>query len=337
VTEQTGIAGPGHYCRICGSKLRSGTRFCTGCGNDSGAAAAPVTTPPVTTPPVPIPSASPSAAAAPPASRAIVAPRADDPSAAAGRSGTGYTGTGSTGPEYDQPARTPDGRRGGHRTRSLAIAGSVLAVAAAAVLIVVLAHPFGHPAAHHTGALPRAHTAASKAQSTSPTPSSSPAVSSSPASQSPAAPTEQQAAAGVASLLAQSASNRAAIDAAYNDVLQCGPNLAADAQAFQNAETAHQQFLSDLTQLPGRSLLPQAMLSDLVTAWQASASADGDFAQWAEDQVSDGCTADDQSDPNFAAADTPDLQATASKTAFVRRWNPLARAYGLPTYQQNQF
>ncbi len=321
MSEQAGIAGPDHYCRNCGSKFRSGTRFCTGCGNDSGAAAAPVTAPPAASPVV----------TAPPASRPVVAPRADDPAAAT------RSGTGDTGPGHDQPSPSPEGRRGGHRTRALAIAGSVLAAAAAAVLIVVLAHPFGHPAAHHTGALPRARTAASKAQATSPAASSSPAESSPPASPSAAVPTEQQAAVSLAALLAQSAGDRAAIDAAYKDVLQCGPNLAADAQAFQNAATAHQRLLSALTQLPGRLLLPQSMLSDLVAAWQASASADGDFARWAGDQVSDGCTADDQSDPSFAAAHTPDVQATASKTAFVRRWNPVARTYGLPTYQQNQF
>jgi hypothetical protein len=63
--------------------------------------------------------------------------------------------------------------------------------------------------------------------------------------------------------------------------------------------------------------------------------ADDDFARWAQDQVTSGCSAASTSDPNYAAADEPDLQATSSKTAFVQLWNPLAQAYGLATYAQS--
>ena len=322
MTEQVGTTAPGHYCHKCGTRLRPGTRFCTGCGNDTSAVASPVTAPPVTAPPVTAPPVT-----APP----VTASRVTAPSDISG----------ATGPYHGQAPRDPDGRPETSRRGWLAIAGGVVAVAGVAALVVVVAHPFGHAAAHRPGALSRARTAASKATATSPTPTSpatsSPAVSSSPATQSPAVVTEQQAAVSLAALLARSASSRQAIDAAYNDVLQCGPNLTQDAQTFQDAATAHQQLLSDLAQLPGRSLLPQAMLSDLVSAWEASTSADDDFARWAADEVSSGCSIDDQSDPNFEAADAPDLQATASKTAFVKQWNPLASTYGLPTYQQNQF
>ena len=131
-------------------------------------------------------------------------------------------------------------------------------------------------------------------------------------------------------------SDRQAVNAAYNDVLQCGSSLAQDVTAFQNAATSHRQLLAQLAQMPGQSALSQPMLSDLSSAWQASASADDDFARWAQDQVTSGCSANNQSDPNFQAANGPDEQATVSKQAFLRLWNPLAQAYGLPTYQQNE-
>ena len=78
------------------------------------------------------------------------------------------------------------------------------------------------------------------------------------------------------------------------------------------------------------------MLGDLESAWQASASADDDYAKWAQGEVG-GCSAGNESDPNYMAATVPNLQATASKKDFVRLWNPLARNYGLATYQQDGF
>jgi len=73
-----------------------------------------------------------------------------------------------------------------------------------------------------------------------------------------------------------------------------------------------------------------------VGAWQNSIKADQDFAQWAQDEVSNDCTTNAQSDPNAQAAVAPDDQATADKKAFVSPWNPIATQYGLPTYQWNQ-
>ena len=78
------------------------------------------------------------------------------------------------------------------------------------------------------------------------------------------------------------------------------------------------------------------MEQDLRAAWQASASADSDYAQWAQNQLVNGCTASNRADPGYRAANAPNQRATANKTAFVRQWNPLARAYGLPTYSQGK-
>jgi hypothetical protein len=139
----------------------------------------------------------------------------------------------------------------------------------------------------------------------------------------------------LAALLTQSVSNRQAVNAAYNDVSQCGPSLAQDVQTFQAAAASHRRLLSELAKMPGMVALPQAMVRDLSSAWQASASADDDFAKWAQDQVANGCSSASQSDPNYVAADGPDVQATTSKAAFVQLWNPLAQAYGLKTYSQS--
>lgn len=131
-------------------------------------------------------------------------------------------------------------------------------------------------------------------------------------------------------------SDRSSVNAAYNDVLQCGPNLTQDAQTFSNAVTSRHQLLSELGSMPGRSALPSQLLSDLTVAWKASIKADTDFAAWAQDQASGSCRPNGQSDPNFQAANGPDQQATAAKKAFTNQWNPLASKYGLTSYEQSE-
>jgi hypothetical protein len=36
------------------------------------------------------------------------------------------------------------------------------------------------------------------------------------------------------------------------------------------------------------------------------------------------------------ASDIPESRATVAKQAFATRWNPIARQYGLTTYQRSQ-
>ncbi len=123
---------------------------------------------------------------------------------------------------------------------------------------------------------------------------------------------------------------------AASSVSQCGPALSQAPQVFENAAASRQRLLSQLASLPGRSALSGQMLQALTGAWQASATADQDFAQWAQDELSQGCTPNDQADPNFQAAAGPDGQATTGKKAFVSLWNPVAAQYGLPSYRWNQ-
>jgi hypothetical protein len=171
------------------------------------------------------------------------------------------------------------------------------------------------------------------AQQTSPPVTAQP---SSAAASPSSVPAPQQAAESLAGLLQKSVADRSAIAQAVSDVNQCGPNLNQDPSVFEAAATSRQNLLAQLANLPDRSALSPAMLAVLTSAWQNSIKADQDFAEWARDEISQGCTPDDQSDPGAEAAVGPDGQATTSKESFVRLWDPVAAQYGLPSYQWNQ-
>jgi hypothetical protein len=147
----------------------------------------------------------------------------------------------------------------------------------------------------------------------------------------------RQAAVRLSGLLAQSVTDRAAVIDAAADVRGCGPSLPQDARTFANAASSRQRLLSRLGSLPGRSVLPAAMLQDLTGAWQASAQVDTDLARWAEGKIARGCHRNSPSDARLRASYVPEGQATADKQAFASRWNPVARRYSLTTYQPNQF
>lgn len=165
---------------------------------------------------------------------------------------------------------------------------------------------------------------------------SSAAVAPSSAAATPSSPSAQQAAASLAGLLTQSVTDRSSTVNAVNNVGACGPSLSQDPQVLESAAAARQRLLSQLASLSGRSALSGQMLQALTGAWLASVTADRDFAQWAQDELSKGCTQNDQADPNFQAAATPDARATTDKKAFVNLWDPIAAQYGLTTYLWNQ-
>lgn len=146
----------------------------------------------------------------------------------------------------------------------------------------------------------------------------------------------RQAAVRLSGLLAHSVTDRRAVIDAAADARGCGPSLPQDAQTFASAASSRQHLLSRLENLPGRSLLPAAMLADLAGAWQASAQVDTDLARWADDKIGRGCHPTSRSDASLRASYIPDGQATADKQAFARLWNPVARQYDLTTYQWSQ-
>jgi len=145
---------------------------------------------------------------------------------------------------------------------------------------------------------------------------------------------QQQAASSLSGLLQQSGSDRASVSAAVVDVEGCGNSLAKDVQVFNNDAANRHTLLSKLAQLPGRSALSPGMISDLTTAWQASATVDTDLAKWAQDQVGH-CKKGNTKDPNYTATIPFDSQATNAKNAFVQLWNPFAKKDGLPTRQSS--
>ena len=330
------MGGSSRFCRDCGSELRPGIQFCTVCGHTTASR-------------TPSAKASEEGGGGLGPAATITSPAATDsqpeyrpwpqyepvqpPDETVGTTGHEAVVSGS-GPPSAANARPPRGG-GVNRGRLLAIGAVVLAAAALAAVVIVVVHPFGHrPSPRPISQSSPAPTVNSRSGSASPSPSQSGSPSPSPSASSSLSP--QQAAAGLAALLAKSVTDRNAVNAAYKDVQVCGPNLAQDVRTFRRAASSRTRLLGQLTSMPGRRALSQQMLGDLASAWRASISADDDFAAWAKDQVKGGCSANNQSDPNFVAANGPDRQATASKTAFIGLWNPVARTYGLTTYQQNQ-
>jgi hypothetical protein len=222
---------------------------------------------------------------------------------------------------------------GGQRPSRLpAIAMTVAAVAllgAGAAAYVVIAHPFSSSSSSsgsNAANVSSSSGSAGTSQSSSPTQSASASASASQASQGTS---EQQAAASLNSLLVQSTSDRSAINNAYNDAYNCGTNLAGDQQTFQQAASSRQSLLSQLASLPGASALPAQMISSLQNAWQVSMQVDNDYAQWAGDENTSGCSLQD---PGYTAAVGPNQQATTYKNAFTSQWNPIAQQYNLPQY-----
>jgi hypothetical protein len=147
----------------------------------------------------------------------------------------------------------------------------------------------------------------------------------------------RQAATRLDALLAQSVTDRAAVTNAAEDVRGCGQSLSQDARTFAHSASSRQQLLSRLAGMPGRSQLPAAMLQDLTSAWQASAQVDTDLGRWAQDNATRGCHHHrGRSDAFLRASGAPETRATVAKRAFAAQWNPIARQYGLTTYQRNQ-
>jgi len=146
--------------------------------------------------------------------------------------------------------------------------------------------------------------------------------------------TQQQAATSLAGLLAQSGTDHSDVNAAVTNVENC-KSLAADARTFTKAAANRRTLLTKLAQLPGRSALPAAMLTDLTNGWQASATVDADLAKWATVEAGH-CKKNDLKNPAYTASLPFDSKATNGKSAFVGQWNGLAKKYSLPTYQPSQ-
>lgn len=328
----------------CGHELRPEAQFCTVCGSraaDNGRGTAPVAEVPAPGPEVA--AIRPAPAQPEPVSPSSQATMTNWPQERPSDDGVG------SGPQPGSPDPSPALRGampppGGtrprqsrrHRSRWPLVIGVIALLAAGGAATAFIAQPFHHSqaAANAPRTSPSAPRQSLYASATAAPSSATAAPSSATATSS--SQSAQQAAASLAGLLAQSVTDRSSTVNAVNSISQCGPTLSQDPQILESAAAARQRLLSQLASFPRRSALSGQMLQALTDAWLASATADRDFAQWAQDELSRGCTQNDQADSNFQAAAAPDAQATTDKKAFANLWNPIAAQYGLTSYTWNQ-
>lgn len=163
-----------------------------------------------------------------------------------------------------------------------------------------------------------------------------------PASSSPTADPTSEATA-VDSVLRQTASDRKAAAAAVTDLTSCGAStgLSGDVQALQAAQSDRTSLVNQLQNDPVDQLEGGSQAVQLLeAALQDSATADGDYAQAAQDFSANpnSCTADHVTqDTHFQAGQNEDTTATADKTSFTAAWNPIAQQYGLQLWDQGGF
>lgn len=154
----------------------------------------------------------------------------------------------------------------------------------------------------------------------------------------PAAPATEtdagrQQASAIEALLVQDEPNRSAASNASQAIANCG-DLAAAVAALQQSAAARRGLVDQLGSLAVSALPGGATLvSSLRSAWQDSAASDSSYAQWGRDESNKGCTPNDDTDPNYRAAQATDSEATSAKNEFVSLWNPLAARYGLSTWK----
>jgi len=114
-------------------------------------------------------------------------------------------------------------------------------------------------------------------------------------------------------------------------------SLRAARTTFATAAANRTNLLSKLGTLSNRSALPPALLADLTSAWQASAQADTDLHDWAQNLISGGChKGKTHDDPKYKDSLGPDTTASSAKARFTTEWKPLAQKYDLPVYKTGQ-
>ncbi|MER7789990.1 hypothetical protein [Streptomyces sp. NPDC097640] len=150
-------------------------------------------------------------------------------------------------------------------------------------------------------------------------------------------PVETQAKA-LDALLADSNNSRAAVIKAVEDIKSC-QNLS---DAATNLRTAAGQRTGLVTRLGKISVdkLPNhaELTTSLTKAWQSSATADNQYAAWA-DQVGGkkGChKGKARRTPKVAGAERASGEATQAKKKASELWNPIATQYGLTSHQPTE-
>jgi serine/threonine-protein kinase len=246
-------------------------------------------------------------------------------------------------PNSDRPNwDSPHSHRARSRGTIIGAVGAVGAVAvvgaAATVAFLLLGH--GNHAAQandlgrHTTVVQHSRRTAS---SSAPVPSTS--APSTPATSSPASlpsttpavgttpapdPAASAQATAVSNLLASGNGSADSLNAAVNDVVNCG-NIASDIGEIQSVKSQRQNEYAQAQSIQMSDLPdPGVLKSDLLQALNYSIAADSGYLAYANQMESSNCQAGSQ-----AAAQAADTQAVTYKTQFLSLWNPIAGEYGL--------
>ena len=156
---------------------------------------------------------------------------------------------------------------------------------------------------------------------------SSPAATSAPSSPPASTPAPRQAAA-VNNLLTSSAATLKALKGAVSEVRDC-TNLSSAVHQIQNVVNQRSAEYNQASALSTSALANgPAVKSDLIAALRNSLDADKDYLAWAQQQLNPECAPTAQSSA-YIAANNASHQASASKEAFIRVWNPVAGQYGI--------
>jgi hypothetical protein len=136
-------------------------------------------------------------------------------------------------------------------------------------------------------------------------------------------------AATIDGILGWSGRSRRALFSALDDLGACR-NVAGATTALENVADDRDHQIGaldniDVSALPGGGSLRNTLLRAL----NYSVKADQAFVRWGDAQQN-GCGEDD----NYDEAMRYSRSATATKQQFVRKWNPVARTYGLPELEE---
>ncbi|WP_441250725.1 hypothetical protein [Kitasatospora sp. McL0602] len=222
------------------------------------------------------------------------------------------------------PAYAPAGQGygpedGGPRSNTKLIVGGVVAgVVAAGILVAVLMS--GDPA---TGGTPKAkNTAVAKGGSTAPSSTGSGAASVSPEMQAQAK--------SLGELLDTANASRQAVISAVASVKRC-EKLPDAQQALTQAAAQRDGLVTKLNALKVDQLPSGGQLVEqLVKGWQASATADREYAGYATDAIA-ACDPNKASSDHLSKADAASGQASEAKSQASTLWNAVAAQTGLAT------
>ena len=129
-------------------------------------------------------------------------------------------------------------------------------------------------------------------------------------------------------LLTSSAATLEALKGAVSEVRDC-TNLSSAVRQIQSVVNQRSAEYNQASAL-STSALPNGptMKSELIAALRNSLDADKDYLTWAQQQLNPECAPTAQSSA-YIAANNASHQASASKEAFIRVWNPVAAQYGI--------